>query len=299
MFDKVTMTSGAFAGVVGTLLGYPLDTIKSRFASTGDSSVRHAVEIVRGAGFRGLYSGVASPLVSLVILNTMSFSTFNSFASFLGVKTEGRPASELEPRLMFAGGLSGLIASWVSTPFELLKIQMQLHGREFSGIRDVASRIVRKRGFSRGIYTGYQINTAREFIFCSTYFGMYEHTKTLYEGVFPSSVAIPVAGGGAGALAWALSYPLDCVKTHIQGRRLVGAVAKDEPAPPRSWAVARDLVRSRGIGGLYAGLGPSLLRAFVVSGSRFSAFEVSKWLLCGALTETGGLCTQQFGGAGP
>jgi hypothetical protein len=68
----------------------------------------------------------------------------------------------------------------------------------------------------------------------------------------------------------------------------VGAAAAPLSAPwvaaprPSAWAVARTLVAARGVRGLYSGLAPSLARAFVVSGSRFSAFEAARW----ALTET-------------
>ena len=42
---------------------------------------------------------------------------------------------------------------------------------------------------------------------------------------------------------------------------------------PSAFAVARDLVKKRGLAGFFVGVGPSLIRAFLVSGSRFSAYE--------------------------
>lgn len=119
--------------MVGTVLGYPLDTLKSRLATAATSGRSESiVSIVRALGFRGLYAGVGSPLVSLVILNTMGFSSFNGFTQLLGCKsgssddTSDKEIFQLEPRLMLAGGLSGLCASVISTPFELLKVQMQV-----------------------------------------------------------------------------------------------------------------------------------------------------------------------------
>lgn len=132
----------------------------------------------------------------------------------------------------------------------------------------------------------------------------------------PAAAAVPLAGGGAGCAAWLLSYPLDCAKSNLQGRRLVAhtisaphpanistsrvlrggsraaaasvGAAAVPPAPPlgaaaaaapSAWAVARHLVAARGWRGLYAGLAPSLARAFVVSSSRFSAYEAARWAL--------------------
>jgi solute carrier family 25 carnitine/acylcarnitine transporter 20/29 len=39
--------------------------------------------------------------------------------------------------------------------------------------------------------------------------------------------------------------------------------------------VLKDLLRTKGWKGLYSGVTPSIMRAFIVSGSRFSAYEVA------------------------
>jgi solute carrier family 25 carnitine/acylcarnitine transporter 20/29 len=39
--------------------------------------------------------------------------------------------------------------------------------------------------------------------------------------------------------------------------------------------VARDLLAARGICGFYAGVAPSLIKAFIVSGTRFTAYEAA------------------------
>ena len=74
-------------------------------------------------------------------------------------------------------------------------------------------------------------------------------------------------------MAWLLSLPLDAVKTVIQGQDMRGGASP--PMRPAALEVARKLVRTRGIGGLYSGVGPSVLRAFLVTGSRFTAYEAA------------------------
>ena len=145
LFDRTTMLAGATAGFVGTLLGYPLDTIKSRLAlaaietkgnSVPKGTFARAIHIARSTGIRGLYSGVASPLASLVILNTMSFSTFGFFCKTLGIdnsETILQRDFALEPSFFAAGGLSGVLAAFVSTPFELLKVTEPSRNRLFVG----------------------------------------------------------------------------------------------------------------------------------------------------------------------
>jgi hypothetical protein len=83
--------AGAFAGVVGTVLGSPLDTIKTRLqaeAKAGGSSrmLPVARSIYRQEGVRGFYRGLAPPLAALTILNTLSFSSYSAAKRVLGVE---------------------------------------------------------------------------------------------------------------------------------------------------------------------------------------------------------------------
>mmetsp|Transcript_63792 Transcript_63792/g.125244 ORF Transcript_63792/g.125244 Transcript_63792/m.125244 type:complete len:322 (+) Transcript_63792:162-1127(+) len=292
-FDAPTLLAGSFAGVVGTLLGYPLDTIKSHMASqasrSSQSMIRSTRQIFCQHGARGFYNGVSSPLVSLVILNTIGFSTFTYFCRVLKVEPHSphfireAVSMRIEPRYVVAGSLTGVLASFVSTPFELLKVQMQLHQKHFNGIFDTAKKITKKKGVVRGLYTGHSINVVREILFGGAYFGIYEHGKQALLGTLVPSLAVPIAGGCAGALAWTVSYPLDLIKTQIQGQRLVFDPGNNGSHPTTgALSVARQLVQTRGGRGLFVGLGPSVTRAFLVSGSRFSAFEFALSHLSGS-----------------
>ena len=91
--------AGAFAGVVGTVLGSPLDTIKTRLqaqaagsgergaaGSSGSSMLPVARHIYRQEGLRGFYRGLAPPLAALTVLNTLSFSSYSMAKRVLGVE---------------------------------------------------------------------------------------------------------------------------------------------------------------------------------------------------------------------
>ena len=103
----------------------------------------------------------------------------------------------------------------------------------------------------------------------------------MFEQNLPPQVSIPVAGGVSGALAWLVSFPLDCIKANVQGQRLEGAPATEGSPRDRVTAAsaARAIFRAKGLLGLYMGVGPSIARAFIVSGSRFSAYETMVWLI--------------------
>jgi len=135
--------------------------------------------------------------------------------------------------------------------------------------------LVRMHG-PRVLYYGYFVNTVREIVFLSTYFTVYENVKSvLIRLTTVPSVAIPVAGGLSGAAGWLVSFPLEAIKVKIQGMKY----ATPSDRPPSAVAVAREVLASKGLRGLYTGVTPSIARAFLVSASRFSAYELTLSLL--------------------
>lgn len=128
------------------------------------------------------------------------------------------------------------------------------------------------------------MNTAREGVFLGSYFFTYEGLrKFLIDDMMVSAkLAVPLAGGISGAFAWLISFPLDCIKAGIQGQP-IETFSKNNlsahVARKNGVQVARTLWETKGLRGLYAGVTPTLVRAFVVSGSRFSAYEFALWCL--------------------
>jgi len=114
------------------------------------------------------------------------------------------------------------------------------------------------------LFTGFWVNTTREVTFCSVYFGIYEMLKhkfsqlSLLRGdvvrsanpILPhrhghhvrketsaSPLAILFAGGFAGMAAWFASFPLDVIKSNIQGQPLDN-IANNSPDRKRFWNVS-------------------------------------------------------------
>jgi solute carrier family 25 carnitine/acylcarnitine transporter 20/29 len=270
--------AGFCAGVVGTILGFPLDTIKTRMQTTHVGAM-DAIKIIQNQhGLRGYYRGVGSPLVSLTILNTLNFSSYGYFCRMFGAASS--PMNGFEWKYGVAAACVGPLASSISTPFELVKTKLQLAkkssiaGEEkvIGGSVRMASTIIRTNGL-KALYQGHAVNTLREMVFLSTYFLTYEHMKVnLIQSLsLSSSLATAISGGIAGALGWFISFPLDNIKSNIQGSPL----SSGESVVVRKSAmeIGKEILQRNGIVGLYSGVGPSIARAFIVSASRFSAYE--------------------------
>jgi len=171
----------------------------------------------------------------------------------------------------------------------------QLNGR-FTSSFQCAKTLVSSHGLSI-LYTGGGINTIREAAFVGIYFFCYEGYKTEFQQLlmriekyvnpntnnnsqrssWSTTFAIPTAGGCAGASAWALTFPLDCVRAGVQGQQI--PTSSNEPVIQKRGAleVLREL-KAKGFTRLYSGVSPTIARAFIVSGTRFSAYEGALWL---------------------
>lgn len=223
--------AGATAGVIGTILGFPFDTTKTTMQLSNMSATKSIRTIYAESGFVGFYKGVGSPLVALTILNTVNFTSYAQFCSFLNVQSSiDLKKKNFEWKIPLAAACVGPIASTISTPFELVKTQMQLsasnsamtsNGNVWRNSLHAAVDLVKRFGI-RYLYLGHSVNTLREMLFLSTYFSVYEHLKyslasnNVWWGSLSPLMSVPLSGGCAGACGWFVSFPLDLIKTNIQ-----------------------------------------------------------------------------------
>lgn len=313
--------AGAWAGLVGTVLGYPLDVVKSRMQTAHarvpiagaanhatSASVRLGVpgratfgatlgRLAREEGLRGAYKGLGPPVCMMMLMNAVNFAAFNRTKEALGVRgpvgfgaRRDREAfgSAVDWRVVAAATAVGPPCALIGTPFELVKLQMQMenarHGREGSkseplGAWRFARRLYARYGW-RVFYLGGGVNVARECLFNAIFFTTFEHTqfglvRACEARDIPTATAIATAGGLSGAAAWLGNLPLDCVKSGVQGQdlRRGGWDAAENRGRVGFAEAARAVVRARGVFGFFSGAAPSISRSFIVSGSRFVAFS--------------------------
>lgn len=284
--------------------------------------------ILRTEGISNVYKGVGPPLLSLSIVNTLSFTSYSYFR-----QNHFRGQDGWDYNNALSGMMGAPIFGIVTTPENFLKTQMQLdnvrseremkkaqsnqvqsnngqqkqiqqqkpNGR-FTSSFHCAKSLVSSHGVPV-LYTGHVINTIREAAFVGTYFFCYEGYKGEFRNLlaglekliwssadngrsespnscdssWSTSLAIPLAGGCAGATSWAFTFPLDCVRAGVQGQP-IPASSSVRLQKQGALETLRHLLKTKGFTGLYAGVSPSIARAFLVSGSRFSAYEGALWL---------------------
>lgn len=281
---------GLSAGVIGTVIGFPLDTIKTRMMVSSGSHGIFSVgrSIVKNEGISALYRGLVPPLLSLSALNTITFASYSYFRQEVFHASSG-----WDVRNALSGSCIAPFSSMISTVENVIKTQVQIDNvreKRFKGSLHCLKTVTASHGLGI-IYTGHLVNTTRECVFLGTYFFVYEGFREMLffthksltsnsNSDKPSEThqnwAIPLSGGLAGSVAWFVSFPLDCIRAGVQGQSF-----NDSSPRKGAFEVAKGLMKTRGIRGLYSGVTPSIVRAFLVSGSRFSAYEGALWLLRG------------------
>ncbi|CEP60514.1 citrin LALA0_S01e12662g [Lachancea lanzarotensis] len=154
------VVSGAAAGACQVVFTNPLEVVKIRLqvkseytAPLNDAKV-NAVSIVKSLGLKGLYRGVGACLLRDVPFSAIYFPTYAHLKRDL-FNYDPQDKSK-RPRLhtwelLTAGGLAGMPAAYLTTPFDVIKTRLQIDPRKgetkYNGILHAAKTIFREESF--------------------------------------------------------------------------------------------------------------------------------------------------------
>ncbi|KAL4193939.1 hypothetical protein AMTRI_Chr05g66270 [Amborella trichopoda] len=291
--------AGGFGGMAGVISGHPLDTLRIRLQQPSSSSSFSALKVLRSMasseGPLALYKGMSAPLASVAFQllahyhngalhntwclnhnkNAVVFQVYAVLSRAFDSRNGRDPPSY---KSVVLGGVgTGALQSLILCPVELIKIQLQLQKQASRGLGPMGliRRIMEREGV-KGMYRGLAVTALRDAPAHGVYFWTYEYTREhLHPGCRQCEEnttttltlgKMLVAGGVAGVASWVCCYPLDVLKSRLQG----------EPAAYTGILHCfRKSVREEGPAVLWRGLGTAVARAFVVNGAIFSAYEVA------------------------
>lgn len=154
--------AGAAAGAIQCVICCPMELAKTRMqvqavgpARTYKGSLDCLVQIYQHEGFRGINRGMVSTLVRETPSFGVYFLTYDVLTRAMGCE----PGDHLlVPKLLLAGGMSG-ITSWLSTyPMDVVKSRLQADGLQgaprYHGIVDCMRQSYQAEGwrvFTRGL----------------------------------------------------------------------------------------------------------------------------------------------------
>lgn len=210
--------------------------------------------LLKGGTLSSAYRGIGAPLGGVAAVNALVFGAYGNTRRAL-------PNPDSLATHAIAGGSAGFLQSFACSPVELVKTRQQLAhpgDRMPTGAWSGARHILRTGGV-RALYRGLGITIVRDSPALAIYFTSYEYLTRRDQ----SMTTVFAAGGAAGCLSWILLYPIDVVKSRLQG----DAVGRYSGA----WDCFRRSIKAEGWRCMGRGIGAVTLRAFISNGACFTA----------------------------
>lgn len=294
---------GVSGGIARVLVGQPFDTIKTRLQVMGAGTALAARlppsdvylnsndclrKMIKHEGAISLYRGVTAPLVGNIVLLGIHFPAFNRARKELDTLLPPTPGdtSFAHAKTLAAGGVAGLLGSVVSCPSEHVRTKMQLQRRAqmtarmglqvqgleaYRGGLDCAVKIAQRHGLA-GLYRGFTSTVLRDTQGYAWFFYGYERTISAFTGPGKTRADLSygqvlTAGIVAGFGLWGSMFPIDTIKSKLQGDSLTN------PQYKSTYDCYKQTVAVEGQRGLWRGFSAAMYRAIPVNGAIFLAVE--------------------------
>ena len=250
----VSLLSGAAAGTSADLFFFPIDTLKTRLQAKGG--------FFANGGYRGIYRGVGSAIVASAPGAALFFVTYDT------LKRDAKPFiqkwlpsgnAQLADTLthMFASTMGEVAACTIRVPAEVVKQRAQTSAASLSSYATlkVILRNENGAGLRRNLYRGWSTTIMREVPFTCIQFPLYEYFKKVWassnNASSPKQQALApwkgaICGSVAGAIAAAVTTPLDFLKTRVMLHN----------GPVSATRLARDILHDEGALVFLSGIGP-------------------------------------------
>lgn len=207
--------AGFMSGISQAIIGHPLDTLKILKQNT--------VKINR-LSMTNLYKGVSMPLIQTPFVVGVGFYVNETIKKYTGNQ-------------FVSGFASGAVGSFLICPFEYYKIHLQQQ-----------EKVIINSKYWLKSYRHINFVLLREVPAMTLYFGIYGKLRD-------NKVSPFLSGGISGLASWIFTYPLDTIKTRVQG------------------GVSSNIKNAIKMGNLWCGISYCLIRAFIVNGVGFSVYE--------------------------
>uniref|UniRef100_A0A8C7RVF2 Mitochondrial glutamate carrier 2 n=1 Tax=Oncorhynchus mykiss TaxID=8022 RepID=A0A8C7RVF2_ONCMY len=220
------LINGGIAGIVGVTCVFPIDLVKTRLQNQrqGHQIYKNMldclVKTVRSEGYFGMYRGAAVNLTLVTPEKAIKLAANDFFRQHLSKNGKGLTVF----KEMLAGCGAGICQVVITTPMEMLKIQLQDAGRLAAQQRmavsatQIARDLLHTQGI-QGLYKGLGATLMRDVPFSMVYFPLFAHLNRLGQPSRDESAPFYwafLSGCLAGSTAAVAVNPCDVVKTRLQ-----------------------------------------------------------------------------------
>uniref|UniRef100_A0A3Q3EXQ1 Mitochondrial glutamate carrier 2 n=1 Tax=Labrus bergylta TaxID=56723 RepID=A0A3Q3EXQ1_9LABR len=225
------LINGGVAGLVGVTCVFPIDLAKTRLQNQQGVQVYKGMldclaKTVRSEGYFGCYRGAAVNLTLVTPEKAIKLAANDVFRQKLSKDGHLPLWGEV-----LAGCGAGTCQVVVTTPMEMLKIQLQDAGRlarrnppPRSSATSITVELLKTRGLA-GLYRGAGATLMRDVPFSMIYFPLFANLNSLGRESVPGRGDVHarapfwqsfLAGCSAGSVAAVAVTPLDVIKTRLQ-----------------------------------------------------------------------------------
>eukprot|EP00201_Polytomella_parva_P011889 CAMPEP_0175056958 /NCGR_PEP_ID=MMETSP0052_2-20121109/10980_1 /TAXON_ID=51329 ORGANISM="Polytomella parva, Strain SAG 63-3" /NCGR_SAMPLE_ID=MMETSP0052_2 /ASSEMBLY_ACC=CAM_ASM_000194 /LENGTH=316 /DNA_ID=CAMNT_0016322083 /DNA_START=52 /DNA_END=1002 /DNA_ORIENTATION=+ len=206
-------------------------------------------------------------------------SALDLAASADGHKVQGKAkVSSSVLTELYTSGISVSIANTVTNPLDMIKVRMQLAGRNLAagekrpGMVSTGVNVVKNEGVL-ALWSGLGPSLARGFFFGGARLGLYTPIKMAIAGDEKAAASFQLkvlSGSLSGGLAAAVTSPIELIKTRLQ------AAGRDPALPNTSMGVIRSVVAADGVPGLWRGAMPGLIRSAILTACQCATYDEAK-----------------------
>lgn len=183
---------------------------------------------------------------------------------------------------LVAGCSARCFAVTVVNPLELIRTKMQSEKMSYREVGRAFKQMINQYG-PRGFFKGLLPTIMRDAPFSSIYWTSYETYKSLKGITQPELLESFIGGGLSGCIAAFITCPFDVIKTHQQiefGEKFLysakGTANGKKKQMTGTLQTMRNILRSSGISGFYAGLTPRLFKVVTACAVMISTYEFGK-----------------------
>lgn len=216
----VHATAGSCAGVMEHVAMFPFDTIKTHMQAIhvrggSKAAQRESLKrLVKSRGMLGMWRGAPGMAAACIPSHAAYFTVYEAAKERLGANRPGHHPIAAAA----AGAMATTLHDAVLTPMDVVKQRLQLG--HHTGVADCVRTVLRNEG-PIAFYRSYPTTVVMNFPYAATVVATNESLK---EWLNPSGEhdmkSYLLSGAGAGAVAAAVTNPLDVVKTRLQTQRI-------------------------------------------------------------------------------
>jgi len=240
---------GTFAGIIGTVVSQPFDTYKVYLQNGKNLNLKN-ISLKKKILFS--YKGSMPCFIGYGIEKSLVFGTYSTIMNTFSLQENNYYHT------LFAGIISGCVASLSITPAEQIKIDRQLMHKTTYNFKN--------------LYKGFVYTLFREGIGFGIYFTVYNQISKYFmqcnnNDIFAIKLTKSAFIGGLSAfIAWLPIYPIDVNKTLIQSNNNIKNYFEE----------LRILKFGKKVQRIYKGYSFCMMRAIPFHSTCFVCFEIMK-----------------------